>query len=90
MVEDLTTMTHGLSLRLRFLGEDVDPSRKSRSVDALIKQFVCGLEGANPSTISGEDDREATPVPIPNTEVKLSCADNIRLETAREDRFRRI
>ena len=25
---------------------------------------------------SGEDDREVTPVPIPNTEVKLSSADD--------------
>ena len=29
---------------------------------------------------------EGTPVPIPNTEVKLTCADNTRLEAAREDR----
>ena len=31
--------------------------------------------------------REATPVPIPNTEVKLACADNTWLATAREDRL---
>ena len=30
---------------------------------------------------------EATPVPIPNTEVKLMCADNTWLATAREDRL---
>ncbi len=29
---------------------------------------------------------EGPPVPIPNTEVKLVCAHNTRLETAREDR----
>ena len=28
---------------------------------------------------------EGPPVPFPNTEVKLTCADNTRLETARED-----
>ena len=31
--------------------------------------------------------REATPVPIPNTEVKLMCADNTWLATAWEDRL---
>ena len=29
---------------------------------------------------------EGPPVPIPNTEVKLVCADNTRLEATREDR----
>ena len=29
---------------------------------------------------------EGPPVPIPNTAVKLTCADNTWLETAREDR----
>ena len=36
---------------------------------------------------SGEDYEEATPVPIPNTEVKLLCAEDTWLETARENRF---
>ena len=36
---------------------------------------------------SGEDNEEATPVPIPNTEVKLLCAEDTWLETARENRF---
>ena len=36
---------------------------------------------------SGGYYREATPVPIPNTEVKLAGADNTRLATAREDRL---
>ena len=35
---------------------------------------------------SGGYSGEATPVPIPNTEVKLSCADNTWLATARKDR----
>ena len=30
---------------------------------------------------------EGPPVPIPNTEVKLTCADNTWLETAWEDRY---
>ena len=36
--------------------------------------------------ISGGNGWEATPVPIPNTEVKLPRADNTWLATAREDR----
>ena len=31
-------------------------------------------------------DRQGPPVPIPNTEVKLLCAENTWLATAREDR----
>ena len=34
----------------------------------------------------GVDGGEGTPVPIPNTEVKLIYADNTWLEAAREDR----
>ena len=36
--------------------------------------------------IVGVDDAEGPPVPIPNTEVKLSGAENTWLATAREDR----
>ena len=36
--------------------------------------------------IVGVDSGEGTPVPIPNTEVKLTCADNTWLATAREDK----
>ena len=35
---------------------------------------------------SGDNDNEGTPVPIPNTEVKLSGAENTWLVTARKDR----
>ena len=34
----------------------------------------------------GVDDGEGTPVPIPNTEVKLTRVENTWLVTAREDR----
>ncbi len=34
----------------------------------------------------GVDCGEGPPVPIPNTEVKLTCAENTCLETGREDR----
>ena len=36
--------------------------------------------------IVGVDDAEGPPVPIPNTEVKLSGADDTWLATARENR----
>ena len=36
--------------------------------------------------IVGVDDAEGPPVPIPNTEVKLSGAENTWLATARENR----
>ena len=36
--------------------------------------------------IVGVDCGEGPPVPIPNTVVKLTCADNTWLATAREDR----
>ena len=49
--------------------------------------FLCGFEGAFALNHSGKDNGEATPVPIPNTEVKLSCAENTWLETARENRY---
>lgn len=39
-----------------------------------------------PLTISGENDRKATPVPIPNTEVKLPSADDTWVVTPRESR----
>ena len=38
------------------------------------------------SHMVGDDDGEVPPVPIPNTEVKLTCAENSSLETARENR----
>ena len=38
------------------------------------------------SKIVGADGGEGPPVPIPNTEVKLTCVDNTRRATAREDR----
>ena len=38
------------------------------------------------ATISGGNDGEVPPVPIPNTEVKLSSAESTWLDTAREDK----
>ena len=39
-----------------------------------------------PSTDSGDDSEEDTPVPIPNTEVKLFCAEDTWWETAWKNR----
>ena len=44
-----------------------------------------GFQGAA-SEIVGADCGEGPPVPIPNTEVKLTCAYNTWLATAWEDR----
>ena len=46
--------------------------------------FVNGRHYLN--EIVGVDDAEGPPVPIPNTEVKLSGAENTWLVTARENR----
>ena len=43
-------------------------------------------DGSKPSIRVGVDCDEGPPVPIPNTEVKLICADNTWRVTAREDR----
>ena len=47
--------------------------------------ILFGFEGANPQIV-GVDCDEGPPVPIPNTEVKLICAEDTCLETDRENR----
>ena len=37
-------------------------------------------------SLVGADSGEGPPVPIPNTVVKLTCVDNTRWATVREDR----
>ena len=51
--------------------------------------FVCGIIFLAPDEahIVGVDYGEGTPVPIPNTAVKLTGAENTWLETAREDKL---
>ena len=44
------------------------------------------LKGFKYKRIVGVDDAEGPPVPIPNTEVKLSSAEDTWLVTARENR----
>ena len=50
------------------------------------KRLLTYIDGSTPSLIVGIDCREGPPVPIPNTEVKLTYADNTWRATAREDR----
>ena len=38
--------------------------------------FECANKKKNTLQFSGDDNIEETPVPIPNTEVKLYCAEN--------------
>ena len=46
---------------------------------------VRSAQAQRPSTITGVYGAEVPPVPIPNTEVKLSRAESTWLDTARED-----
>ena len=48
-------------------------------------EFLCSILRI-PKSLTGVDDDEDPPVPIPNTEVKLTSVDNTWLATAREDR----
>ena len=48
---------------------------------------MCLFQDESPmNRIVGADDGEGTPVPIPNTAVKLTGADNTWLEAARDDK----
>ena len=48
------------------------------------ERTLCSL--TSESRIVGDFHGEGPPVPIPNTEVKLTCAENTWLEAARENR----
>ena len=58
----------------------------TRTSQSLLLSFLCSLEGTKALIHSGGYYREATPVPIPNTEVKLVGVQDTWLETARENR----
>ena len=62
-------------------GKDDEEERSQGRLSLYI--FECTKSILN---ISGDDYMEEIPVPIPNTEVKLSGAENTWLVTAREDR----
>ena len=50
------------------------------------KHSLCSILRLHLRKLTGADGDEATPVPIPNTEVKLISVENTWLETAWEDR----
>ena len=50
------------------------------------RDTLFSFEGITPKSKSGGDSKEAPPVPIPNTEVKLLSVDDTWRETARESR----
>ena len=56
-------------------------ARPSKTLDKVEQK--CYTE---PVILVGDDDGEVPPVPIPNTEVKLTRAQDSSLETARENR----
>ena len=44
------------------------------------------MQAREPAYEAGADDAKVPPVPIPNTEVKLGCAEDTWLETTWENR----
>ena len=66
-----------------------DTRKQGYRITIQAKFVLFGFEGTSnsemPLTIPVTSG-EAPPVPIPNTEVKLSCIENTWRETAREDR----
>ena len=58
-----------------------------RGLDLSLRSpFRCFLFRVFATLITGVYDVEVPPVPIPNTEVKLNCAEDTWLATARENR----
>ena len=49
--------------------------------------YFVQFSGRRALNMVGVDDGEGTPVPIPNTEVKLICVEDTWLATARENRW---
>ena len=85
-------MLSGLILIGRGLDQVFEVKIESRiesesSCELIVIFSFEGTIGETRSTFntSGDDDGEVTPVPIPNTAVKLSCADDSWLETTCEN-----
>ena len=71
-------MVEGLTLRQEDLEKKVQLKIKEDSLFSFERISQQNIDGVN-----GDED---TPVPIPNTEVKLICAYNTWLDTAWKDR----
>ena len=62
-------------------------TNKEKSKNLLHSDALCDILPLVPQKGTvGVDGGEGTPVPIPNTAVKLTCAENTWLEAAREDK----
>ena len=48
--------------------------------------FHCSILSVQQRILAGVNDGEVPPVPIPNTTVKLTSAENTWMETSRENR----
>ena len=53
---------------------------------SLVSSFSVQFSGYKPDSLVGVFNGEGPPVPIPNTAVKLTCAENTCLATDRENR----
>ena len=73
-----------MTKRIILGAKGVMPQRTSVPHSKLVR-FI-QFSGPERVRIVGADDGEGTPVPIPNTAVKLTRADNTWLEAARDDR----
>ena len=67
------------------IGRGLDPIFMRYSICCAVRYSVLRVHPQEKETV-GVDDGEVPPVPIPNTEVKLTCAEDSSLETARENR----
>ena len=80
----------GLKDSINAIGKKLKSSQRRRvtNVGSREKSLYSfeGVKAHRKVNISGDNNGEATPVPIPNTEVKLSSAYDTWLVTARENR----
>ena len=84
-----------LLIETRFVGLSIEKERRkgltSEGKGAIFSKWLERKrfdikDGEEPSTRVGVDCGEGPPVPIPNTEVKLICADDTCRVTGRENR----
>ena len=79
----------GLDLTIKRITErpcDANTEATEGSKHIPGNESLFSFQGIKALRIVGVDGGEGTPVPIPNTAVKLTCADNTWLVAAREDR----
>ena len=86
----MCTWREPLSKRV-LIGRGLDPILIRYSICNAVRYSVLRVHPQKEkqrrwSCMAGVDDGEVPPVPIPNTEVKLTCAEDSWLETACENR----